>query len=58
MADPQRAARALNEIRSTQAALATNVHIGVALVALSGQLARLGRGQAPVRPFWPDPQTV
>jgi hypothetical protein len=58
IAHPRRASVALDEIRSTQAALATNVHIGVALVALSGRLARLGRGQALAKPFWPDPQTV
>jgi DNA polymerase-3 subunit delta' len=58
IAKPRRAAVAQDEIRSTQAALATNVHIGVALVALSGRLARLGRGQALGKPFWPDPQTV
>ena len=56
--DPERAMLAVHEIRQTQAALATNVHIGAALVALSCRLARMGGGK-PLHPrFWPDPQRV
>jgi hypothetical protein len=57
LADPELAEAALTQIRDTQAALATNVHIGTALCALSLNLARLGGGRRPT-PFWPRPQMV
>ena len=57
LTDPELAEAALTQIRDTQAALATNVHIGTALCALSLNLARLGGGKSP-SPFWPRPQMV
>jgi DNA polymerase-3 subunit delta' len=57
LAEPELAEAALDQIRDTQAALDTNVHIGTALCALSENLARLGAGRRPT-PFWPRPQMV
>jgi DNA polymerase-3 subunit delta' len=58
LADPDLAAAALVLIRESQAALATNTHIGTTLVALAGRLARLG-AQKPLGPrIWPVPQRV
>lgn len=58
LADPDRAASALDLIRETQSALATNVHIAVALVALARRIAALGRQEEPAARFWPRLQRV
>lgn len=58
LSDPRQAAFALTEIRRTQAALATHVHLGVALGALAAKLGRRGPLPAPPAPFWTEPQTV
>ena len=50
--------QALDLIRETQAALATNVHIGTALLALAGRLGRLGQGKALAPTFWPAPRRL
>lgn len=52
--DAGRAERALAEIRRTQSALATNVHIGVALSALASRLKRWGEGDGQVTSFWAE----
>jgi len=58
LAHPDRAWQALDLIRETQAALATNVHIGTALLALAGRLGRLGQGKALAPTFWPAPRRL
>ena len=58
LADPRRADAALKEIRRTQRALGTNVHLGVALTALSSRLGQWGLGAEPPASLWKDSQFV
>lgn len=58
LADPRRAEKALAEIRRTQRALGTHVHLGVAISALSSKLGQWGLGAEPVAPLWKDSQFV
>ena len=58
LAEPDRAERALSHIRETQAAISTNVHIGVALSALGQNLSLLGHDGKEVGRFWPRLQNV
>jgi len=56
--DPRRADLALLEIRRTQAALGTHVHIGTAMCALASQLGQWGQGGRPADVFWKSSQFV
>jgi DNA polymerase-3 subunit delta' len=58
LSDPRRAEGALREIRHTQAALVTNVHIGVALCSLAAKLGSWGQGRSGTAAFWPESQLV
>lgn len=58
LSEPDRAARALAYIRETQAAIATNVHLGIALTALGSNLLILGKSKRQVALFWPHLQNV
>lgn len=58
LADPRKAEAALKEIRRTQRALGTHVHLGVALTALASRLGQWGLGAEPAPALWKDSQFV
>lgn len=58
LADPERAERALGYIREAQAAIATNVHVGIALSAVGSNMWSLGQSKNNAGRFWPRLQNV
>lgn len=58
LAEPERAARALGYIREAQAAIETNVHVGIALSAVGSSMLSLGQSKTYAGRFWPQLQNV